>query len=94
MAFRIDTTDLESTTLITVQGQLVGDAVAEFHAVLDRVTGPQVIDLGLLQTADAEAIRLLVAAANAGAELLNPSPYLQLLIERERTRTTSPRHSS
>ena len=82
MHFRIDTTEVEATTVISVQGQLLGDAVAEFGKVLETVDGSLTIDLALLQTADAEGVRALTAAALGGARLLNASPYIELLIER------------
>ena len=86
MVFRVDTTEVEESTVIAVQGQLVGDAVAEFEKALDTVDGSLTIDLALLQTADADGVRALTAAALGGARLLNASPYIELLIERKRSR--------
>ncbi len=82
MPFRIDTTEVEATTVISVQGQLLGDAVAQLEEVSRNAKDPQVLDLALLQTADAEGIGALVTLAGKGVELLNASPYIELLIER------------
>jgi len=85
MPFRIDTAEVEATTLISVQGQLLGDAVAQLEMVSRNARDPRVVDLALLQTADAEGIGALVTLAGEGVELLNASPYIELLIERKRT---------
>jgi len=51
MAIRIDTAEMHGTTVISVQGQLVGDASAELRRVLALAEPPLVIDLAMLQTA-------------------------------------------
>ena len=85
MAIRIDTAEMHGTTVISVQGQLVGDASAELRRVLALAEPPLVIDLAMLQTADTEAIEMLVALAAEGVELLNATGYVGLLIERNRS---------
>lgn len=84
MAIRIDTAEMHGTTVISVQGQLVGDASAELGKVLAAAEPPVAIDLAMLQTADTEGIEMLVAVAADGVELLNATGYVGLLMERNR----------
>jgi len=43
-----------------------------------------VVDLAFLRTADAEGIKILRSIVEDGGELRNASPYVQLLLNREK----------
>jgi len=84
MLFRIDTFEMEGTTVVQVKGQLVGEGVAELERALQGVKAPLVVDLAFLRTADAEGIKILRSIVEDGGELRNASPYVQLLLNREK----------
>lgn len=83
MLLRIDTFEVNGTTVIQVIGQLVDEGVAEFETMLQNVKAPWTVDVSLLRTADAKGIKTLRSIVEAGGELRNVSPYIQLLMNRE-----------
>jgi ABC-type transporter Mla MlaB component len=82
MLLRITQTTEGPTTVITIDGQLVGDGVAELARVSQAAVPPMALDLTHLQQADADGIALLNALADAGAHLRGVSPYIALLLDR------------
>jgi ABC-type transporter Mla MlaB component len=85
MRLRITQTTEGPTTVITIDGQLVGDGVAELARVYQAAVPPMALDLTHLQQADADGIALLKALADAGAQLRGVSPYIALLLDRPQT---------
>ena len=83
MLLRIDTFVVEGTTVIQIIGQLAGEGVAEFERTLQSVRAPWVVDASLLKKADPEGIKTLRSIVEDGGELLNVSPYIQLLLNCE-----------
>jgi ABC-type transporter Mla MlaB component len=82
MLLRITQTTEGPTTVIRIDGQLVGDGVAELARVSQAAVPPMALDLTHLQQADADGIALLNALADAGAHLRGVSPYIALLLDR------------
>lgn len=82
MRLCITQTTEDPTTVITIDGQLVGDGVAELARVYQAAVPPLVLNLTHLQSADADGISTLNALADAGAQLRGVSPYIALLLER------------
>lgn len=83
MLLRIDTFEVEGTTVIQIIGQLVREGVAEFERTLQSVRAPYVVDVSLLRTADAEGIKTLRSIVEGGGELVNVPQYIQLLLSCE-----------
>ena len=81
MLLRITQTTEGHTTVIRIDGQLVGDGVAELARVSQAAVPPLALDLTHLQQADADGIALLKALADAGAHLRGVSPYIALLLD-------------
>ncbi len=73
--------------MLQVAGELVEEGVAELEEVVSSYAGEIVVDLSELRFADPSAIRTLLAIANNGVELRRASPYLRLLLTRERERS-------
>jgi anti-anti-sigma regulatory factor len=82
MQLRITQTTDGPTTVVSVEGRLVGAGVAELERVCQGATPPIAIDLTYLQWMDAQSISMLNALADAGAELRAVSPYISLLLDR------------
>jgi len=82
MLLRITQTTEDSTTVIRIDGRLVGDGVAELARVVQAAAPPLALDLTHLQRADADGIALLQALVDAGAQLRGVSPYIALLLDR------------
>jgi len=80
MLVRIDTFEVDGTTVVQITGQLGGDGVAELAATLRSVTAPWAVDVALLRTADAEGIGFLRSVVEAGGELRNVPPYIRMLL--------------
>jgi ABC-type transporter Mla MlaB component len=82
MRLRITQTTEGPTTVITIDGQLVGDGVGELAHVYQAAVPPIALDLTHLQQADADGIAMLNSLADAGAQLRGVSPYIALLLDR------------
>lgn len=79
MRLRITQTSERATTVLRVDGELVGEGARE----LERVAGtvhPLRLDLSNLLRADAGGLAALRRQAAAGAELANVPPYFELLL--------------
>lgn len=85
MLLRITQTTEGPTTVITIDGQLVGDGVAELARLYQAAVPPIALDLTHLQQADADGISMLNALADEGAQLRSVSPYIALLLDRPQT---------
>lgn len=75
--------------MLKVAGELVEEGVAELEKVVASVAGEIAIDLSELRSADPWAIRTLCAVADNGVELRRASPYIRLLLTRERERSNN-----
>ena len=82
MLLRITQTTEDSTTVIRIDGRLVGDGVAELARVAQAAVPPLALDLTHLRQADADGIALLQALVDAGVRLRGVSPYIALLLAR------------
>ncbi len=81
MRLRITRNSEGTTTVLHVDGELLGEGVRE----LERLAGTTYrlrIDLTHLRRADAKGLAVLRRLAAAGAELANASPFIALLLER------------
>ncbi len=81
MRLRIIETSDGTTTVLHVDGELLGEGVRE----LERVAGaarPLRLDLTNLLRADARGLAALRRLAATGAELANVPPYVALLLAR------------
>lgn len=79
MRFRIIATTDGTTTVLHVDGELLGEGVRE----LERVAGvarPLRLDLTNLLRADARGLAALRRLAAAGVELVSVPPYFALLL--------------
>ena len=75
--------------MLKVAGELVEEGVAELEKVVASVAGEIAIDLSELRSADPWGIRTLSAVADNGVELQRVSPYIRLLLTRERERSNN-----
>ena len=86
MRLRIIETSDGATTVLHVDGELLGEGVLE----LERVAGgvrPLRLDLSNLLRADAGGLVALRRLAAAGVELANVPPYVALLLDTSKSRT-------
>jgi len=86
---RITLSSESSRTVLKVAGELVEEGVAELEKVVASVAGEIAIDLSELRSADPWSIRTLSAVADNGVELRRASPYIRLLLTRERERSNN-----
>lgn len=82
MALRITTKVSEMLTLIQIDGDLHKQGVAELEKVCQSVAGPLCLDLGNLESIDADGIRAIHALQDRGAAVAGASPYIQKLLDR------------
>ena len=82
MGLYISQTTDGSTTIIKVDGRLVGEGVEELKRVCRDLVPPFVLELTDLQQADAAGLQLINCLADAGGELRGASPYIALLLDR------------
>lgn len=79
---RITRTTDGSTTVLSIEGRLVGAGVTELKRICQGATPPIAIELTHLQWVDALGSSTLNALADAGVELRGVSPYIALLLDR------------
>jgi len=65
---------------LKLDGRLTAEEVPELLRVCVGLTGPVVLDLSDLQSADREGVSALRQLRARGAELAGASPYLCLLL--------------
>jgi anti-anti-sigma regulatory factor len=70
------------TTVLSIEGRLVGAGVGELKRTCQDAAPLIAIDLTHLHWADAQGISTLNAMADAGLELRGVSPYIALLLNR------------
>jgi hypothetical protein len=71
----------EDETVLTVSGRLVGSDLGELQGVRGSISGPVMLSLKDLLSADEENLRELRDWIEHGARTQGASPYLQLLLE-------------
>ena len=81
MRFRITQTTDGATTVLHVDGELLGEGVRELER-LASVVRPLRLDLTNLLRTDADGLAALRRLSAAGAELASVPPYFALLLER------------
>ena len=86
---RITVSSESSTTVVDVAGELTDDGVAELNRVITSISGRIVLDLSDLKSADLLGIQTMLAIADDETELRHASPYIRLLMSRERVGTES-----
>ena len=82
MSVRITSIAESTETVIHVAGKLRTEDVSELEREANAVTGPLVLDVSDLTSADAAGAESLRTLAHRGAELRGVSTYLALLLER------------
>ncbi len=84
MRLKITATAGETETTIKIEGELMRDGVSELDDACRSVDGAFAIDLSELMKADEEGIQALKNLRDGGARLVAVSPYIQLLLKREK----------
>jgi hypothetical protein len=80
MLVRITQHSEGSLTIITIDGSLGREGVAELEHLCQGVPSPLALDLTYLRWVDAAGITLLNTLADTGAQLRGVSPYIALLL--------------
>jgi anti-anti-sigma regulatory factor len=80
MTLKITPTGPGPPTVLTLDGRLTGDEVAELRRVFDEVGGKVILDLTGLQFADRPGVSALRELKAHGAKLTGVSPYIALLL--------------
>ena len=83
MAIRITTIERNDTTILKVDGQLVGDEAHVLQRACASVSGRLVLDLTDLWFVDRPGTRLLLELRRRGSTLTGLSPYLRLWFDRK-----------
>jgi anti-anti-sigma regulatory factor len=66
--------------VLTLDGRLTGDEVAELRRIVDDVGGKVVLDLSGLQFADRPGVGALRELKAQGTKFTGASPYIDLLV--------------
>ena len=77
---RITTDDSVPTMRLIVEGRLKGNNVAELERACAAEAGPVSLDLSNLIHADEQGLRFLSEFRREGNELINASPFIQMLL--------------
>jgi anti-anti-sigma regulatory factor len=80
MTLRITPTVPGPPAVLTLDGRLTGDEVAELRRSVDEIRGHVVLDLTGLQFADRQGVSVLRELRAHGAQLIGVSHYLGLLL--------------
>ena len=86
MLLRISEERLGEATIVHVAGRLVGAGVEELGRVCTASPRPLRIDLAGLLQADEMGLSLLRSLRESGAELVDVSPFIRLLLDTGRNR--------
>ena len=70
-------------TLIQVDGELIGEGVAELERACETIDGRLELDLTNLRAADTVGLQRIRTLAQRGARLVGVSPYIALLLDRK-----------
>ena len=68
-------------TVVTVEGQLWRSETDELLRTCARIRGPVIVDLGGLTDTDSVGVMALRSLRQEGAQLVNPSMYLAMLLK-------------
>jgi anti-anti-sigma regulatory factor len=82
VAIRITTIERDGTTILKVDGQLVGDEARVLLRACGSVPGRLVLDLTDLWFVDRQGTRMLLELRQRGSTLTGLSPYLRLWFDR------------
>lgn len=82
MTLRITASGPDLEVTVKLDGRLTGEEAPELQRVCAEGTGPLVLDLTGLQSADREGVNVLRELQAKGAHLIGASPYIQLLLDR------------
>ena len=80
MTLRITPTVPGPPAVLTLDGRLTGDEVAELRRAVNEVGGQVALDLTGLQFADRQGVSVLRELRARGAQLIGVSHYLGLLL--------------
>ena len=80
MTLRITTTGPGPPAVLSLDGRLTGDEVAELRRAVDEVGGEVVLDLAGLQFADRPGVCALRELKTHGVRITGASPYITLLL--------------
>ena len=80
MTLKITPTGPCPSAVLTLDGRLTGDEVAELRRAVDEVGGKVILDLTGLQFADRPGVSALRMLKAEGATFTGASPYIALLI--------------
>ena len=83
MTLRITVVARGAPTTVKVDGRLTGAEVPELRSVCSEVDGCLVLDLSDLSSADRNGVRVLQELRAKGADLVDVSPFVQLLLDRQ-----------
>src|SRR5262245_20779792 len=83
MTLRITVIAPGTPTTVKVDGRLTSDEVPELRRVCAEVAGRLVLDLSDLASADRPGGSVLRALRANGAELVNVSPVVHILLDRQ-----------
>jgi anti-anti-sigma regulatory factor len=81
MTLRITSTGPRSRVVLTLDGRLTVDEVAELRRAVDEVRGKVILDLTGLQFADRLGVSVLRELKARGAKFTGASPYMRLLLD-------------
>ena len=73
----------EEKTVLVIGGRLLGSDLAELQRVRGTISGPVMLRLEDLLSADEESLRELRDWIEHGARTQGASPYLQMLLEQK-----------
>jgi anti-anti-sigma regulatory factor len=81
MTLRITPSGPGPPAVLTLDGRLTGDEVAELRRAVDEVGGKVILDLTGLQFADRPGVSVLRELKAHGAKFTGCSPYMRLLLD-------------
>ena len=81
MDLRITEAKAGPLTIISIQGELSGDGVAELERICRQAGEPLQLELSEMRRTDKCGRRLLRRLAIEGVQLSGLSPYMKLLLE-------------
>jgi hypothetical protein len=84
MDLRLTVSVQDTGTVVHADGRLGRQGVAELEGVVRMISGPVTFDLTNLLSADEAGVIALLGFSSRGVRLVGVSPYMALLLERER----------
>jgi len=86
MEMRLTVRVSDTGTVVHADGRLSQLVVAELEGVVRMTSGPVTLDLTNLLSADDAGVAVLRSFSDKGIRLVGVSPYMTLLLKRERPR--------